>query len=1801
MGNTQANEKQSKTGKSPAKGKHFMRNLNKKGSIKESKKRARKKSNAKRETFEREFDKTPDSDNNETIEASDNDTAECVFKTSCRGAGGVETSSVQSEVTVSRCEARARSPTRDQSQPPLNDSNSESVFTEPLTPLAVELNQCYYSAESDSAHDEPFHTLTPTQINVLVDVSPENDWPVVNMPHADAISPLTHDIEKEIKSDIFDENCETSVNERTMGSILSRSKQDNLEPNECSHDFLENRLKSCPGQTSFTLSKHRKVDLPPVTACERSLTVIDNDKDRRHSSLSETPVIESNVLRKVASLTLDKLTDTKIVRPKFVPEKLDFQLYEKFEDFDTKVRRIRRKLFRRSTPIKNNRALVQYIEKTVILNTSRTAKWFRIVMFTVKRNFGVFTMECDVRTGLIIVTIMQVSDSRPLYDIKVPKCFDVIQKSSILRQMLLNWFISSVAENSHLKNLLSSQDLKNIGIQYCTHLLAAGVLRQISDKDAPTENVFKPNLMYYWTHMEAPALQPVTPGRLQMCTWPPDKEINEITRDNSTYYSGMENDQFSKGFQNNIEEINDINEAKVVISQLKKKLQELEYQLQKVKINNQIEILNKNLQNSFISLPESNYIKDKVDVLVDRANKEVQTSKTINEINKLTSRAQICPTKYDSQIRTNYNDDNTLGISRLAFKNGISVNESENQKRSEKIENYCKLNKSREYNKPNGKDGYFENIDNDNLLIKSEAPSLPVSSSDILHDRQDISLIVTCESSSDTSFASTYTSSELINNRSNNENLLDLQKNEIIVQNATCATDKYVTKTIFSKIDQYTSSDISQTLIEDKCEILQKGVHNSISQSNFQTPLTETKDILFEDDHILPITLKLTKSVFEPNEEVSSPPPPSPGKTPSPPPAPGTHSITPELMTPAPYITPIQSKPFALSVSHSSPLSDAISETNTISQSLSVPVSNKEISSTLIESVIPETNKPLSTYLDESLPQLLVSEKNNEGTTFCSEHDHQMSLSVLDTIVTRNDENCLQKTPSTPDIIPPSSQSPPLNDTDQFTSKIPVSVSIPTANTVAPLVPSMPDLVSQPSAMPVSIPPPPPTSGLSPPPPPPMPGIGQASHPLVTGTGPPSSPMPGTGVPPPPPPMPGISPPPPLTPEMGPPLPPLPEMDPPPPPMPGVGPPPPPMPGMGPPPPPMPGMGPPPPPMPGMGPPPPMPGMGPPPPPMPGMGPPPPPMPGMGPPPPPMPGMGPPPPPMPGMGPPPPPIPGMGPPPPPMPGMGPPPPPMPGVGLPPPPLPVMGPPQSQMPGMGPPPPPMPGVGQTPTSGSNLQPPPLPPHIPGSNIPAPPGVVSQQAGPLPFPTPPVGGWNMQRATLRKIPVKPAAPMKPLYWTRILAAPVKPISQAELDPAGLKPLWLEIEETSLDNIDEFTDLFSRQVVKAPVKKKVEVKAKIQPVKLLDSKRSQNVGILAQSLHLEFSEIENAIYNFDTSVVSLETLQQIYDLRASDEELMQIKEHLKSKPDIPLDKPEAFLHDLSGIPNFAERISCFMFQAEFEDGVNTTMHKLDNLKHTCEFLTTSEPLKQLFAIILTLGNYMNGGNCQRGQADGFGLEILAKLKDVKSKQSQVTLLHFIVRTYMRARGGALSERCVLPVPEPGDVVRAAALDFADVAAHLQALRTRLQACREQTKKVIECDAQRNEDGDSPSGENTKRLEVFKEKMTTFLDAAEEKLKTENDNLEECRAKFIATMKFYQYTPKCGKVEDCEPKEFFSLWTSFCSDFKDIFKKEEQIAIKEKLKETKKLQEERKSLTQPKKEGGLKARLQKLSGSKK
>jgi formin 2 len=179
-----------------------------------------------------------------------------------------------------------------------------------------------------------------------------------------------------------------------------------------------------------------------------------------------------------------------------------------------------------------------------------------------------------------------------------------------------------------------------------------------------------------------------------------------------------------------------------------------------------------------------------------------------------------------------------------------------------------------------------------------------------------------------------------------------------------------------------------------------------------------------------------------------------------------------------------------------------------------------------------------------------------------------------------------------------------------------------------------------------------------------------------------------------------------------------------------------------------------------------------------------------------------------------------------------------------------------------------------------------------------------------------------------------------------------------------------------------------------------------------------------------------------------------KPTENEIAQITAHESMYPDIPLDQPELFLKRLSGIKHFSERIACLMLQSEFQDAISSVSYKLNNVRTTCDFLIKSESLKKVLAIILTLGNYMNGGNMMRGQADGFGLEILSKLKDVKSNTPGVTLLHYVVNAKLsQEKEHNFEEPLPLPVPEPADVEAASTIKFDDIAKELDRLDKELQ----------------------------------------------------------------------------------------------------------------------------------------------------
>nr|XP_010963622.1 formin-1 [Camelus bactrianus] len=457
------------------------------------------------------------------------------------------------------------------------------------------------------------------------------------------------------------------------------------------------------------------------------------------------------------------------------------------------------------------------------------------------------------------------------------------------------------------------------------------------------------------------------------------------------------------------------------------------------------------------------------------------------------------------------------------------------------------------------------------------------------------------------------------------------------------------------------------------------------------------------------------------------------------------------------------------------------------------------------------------------------------------------------------------------------------------------------------------------------------------------------------------------------------------------------------------------------------------------------------------------------------------------------------------------------------------------------------------------PPPLPPGLgPLPLAPPPPPLTARGPPPAPAPPPPPGlfsGVGLSSSQCpRKPAIEPSCPMKPLYWTRIQ------ISDKSQNSAPT--LWDSLEEPDIRDTSEFEYLFSKdttQQKKKPLSETYEKKNKVKKIiKLLDGKRSQTVGILISSLHLEMKDIQQAIFNVDDSVVDLETLAALYENRAQEDELVKIRKYYETSKEEELkllDKPEQFLHELAQIPNFAERAQCIIFRSVFSEGITALHRKVEIITQASKGLLHMKSVKDILALILAFGNYMNGGNRTRGQADGYSLEILPKLKDVKSRDNGINLVDYVVKYYLRYYDQeAGTEKSIFPLPEPQDFFLASQVKFEDLIKDLKKLKRQLEASEKQMAVVCK---------ESPK----EYLQPFKDRLEEFFQKAKKEHKMEESHLETAQKSFETTVGYFGMKPKSGEKE-ITPNHVFMVWYEFCSDFKTIWKRESKNISKERLK---------------------------------
>uniref|UniRef100_A0A8C9TFJ2 Diaphanous related formin 1 n=1 Tax=Scleropages formosus TaxID=113540 RepID=A0A8C9TFJ2_SCLFO len=551
--------------------------------------------------------------------------------------------------------------------------------------------------------------------------------------------------------------------------------------------------------------------------------------------------------------------------------------------------------------------------------------------------------------------------------------------------------------------------------------------------------------------------------------------------------------------------------------------------------------------------------------------------------------------------------------------------------------------------------------------------------------------------------------------------------------------------------------------------------------------------------------------------------------------------------------------------------------------------------------------------------------------------------------------------------------------------------------------------------------------------------------------------------------------------------------------------------------------------------------------------PPPPPLPGQVciPPPPPLPGQAgiPPPPPLPGQAgiPPPPPLPGQAgiPPPPPLPGQAgiPPPPPLPGqAGIPPPP-PLPGqariPPPPPLPGQAgiPPPPPLPGQAGIPP----------PPPLPGqAGIPPPPPLAPG----MPPPPPMMGGWTAPAVPVLpfgltpKKAYKPEVQLKRANWTKI-------------GPEDLSEdsFWIKAKEEHFENNELFAKLtltFSSQTKSKSKKdqdgsddKKATQKKKVKELKVLDSKSSQNLSIFLGSFRLPYEEIKNVILEVNEKVLTENMVQNLLKQLPEAEQLNVLAE-LKDEYD-DLTESEQFGVVISSVKRLKPRLSAILFKLQFEEQINNIKPDVVSVTAACEEMKNSENLAKLLQIILLVGNYMNAGSRNAG-AFGFSISYLCKLRDTKSTDQKMTLLHFI------------ADVCQEQHPEVMHFIEE--LIHVDKASRVSA--ETLQKNIDQMGKQIKSLEKDIETFPPPQSEN----DLFVEKMTISFHSLAREQYEKLDLMHQNMVKQYEDLgKFFVFDPKKVSIE-----EFYSDLSNFRNMFQQaVMENQKRREAEEKIRRAK------------------------------
>ena len=284
---------------------------------------------------------------------------------------------------------------------------------------------------------------------------------------------------------------------------------------------------------------------------------------------------------------------------------------------------------------------------------------------------------------------------------------------------------------------------------------------------------------------------------------------------------------------------------------------------------------------------------------------------------------------------------------------------------------------------------------------------------------------------------------------------------------------------------------------------------------------------------------------------------------------------------------------------------------------------------------------------------------------------------------------------------------------------------------------------------------------------------------------------------------------------------------------------------------------------------------------------------------------------------------------------------------------------------------------------------LPPNAPQqSSIPLAPEIPFPLGVPTPPEAPPfIKAPVVPQPTKPKLKLK--VKLKNIQWAKILLLPKSHPQRQDL-------VWDSIKVPEID-IDEIVSLFSDKNKEQT--SELEKNQNIITKTFLNPKRAKEVGVSGAKLP-SIDVISKALITMDNNILSEHNIDALLLIAITKEELEEYKNMIKDEG--ILEKNARFLIELNEVPNYKEKLKIWSTILKYDFMLPKLQESFNFMILACKELKENKHFKSMLSIILSLGNIMNAGT-EKGQADGFSLDLLPKLAGIKDNSGN-SLLNFV-----------------------------------------------------------------------------------------------------------------------------------------------------------------------------------------------------